>query len=177
MEKFWHGGEIVCLLELTVLFEVEGKLKKDRPIREISRLLEKYHNVFQMPKGVPPSRTREHAINLHSRSTPVNLRPYKYSHNQKNNIEKLIKEMLEAEIIRSNISPYSSLVLLVKNKDGGWRFYVDYRALNKETITNRYPILVIEKLLDELHGATIFSKLDLKSGYHQIRVKLNDVER
>lgn len=177
MERVIKHKEEVYLLELTALFESQGKQDNETHASALQPTLTRYKQIFELPKGLPPTRNMQHAITLLEGTTPINSRPYRYSYVQKDEIEKLVREMLDAQIIRPSVSPYSSPVLLVKKKDGGWRFCVDYRALNKVIVPDRYPIPVIEELLNELKGATMFSKIDLKSGYHQIQMKGEDVEK
>jgi hypothetical protein len=99
---------------------------------------------------------------------PVNIRPYRYSPAQKDEIESQLSEMLKNGIIKPSARPYASPVLLVRKKDGSWRFCVDYRHLNVQTVKNKHPMHIVEELIDELAGAQWFSKLDFRAGYHQI---------
>lgn len=123
---------------------------------EIQSLIQKYQDVFAAPTSLPPARAQDHRIELLPNTPPINVRPYRYPHFQKKEIEKIVQELVDSGVVRPSVSPYSSPVCLVKKKDGSWRLCVDYRALNAVTIKDKYPIPVIDELLDEVHGSTIF---------------------
>ncbi|XP_026459106.1 uncharacterized protein LOC113359736 [Papaver somniferum] len=135
---------------------------------ELRELLAKYADAFKTPTSLPLKRLHDHRINLLPDSAPVNVRPYRYPYFQKDEIERIVHELQQDGLIRPSSNPYSSPILMVRKKDGSWRMCVDYRALNKITIKDHIPIPMVDELLDELNGATIFSKLDFRSAYHQL---------
>ena len=142
---------------------------------DLQKVLDNHSKVFKTPKGLPPIRDHDHAIHLIPRSVPPNIKSYRYPCSQKIEIERMVAEMLEAGIIQPSQSSFSTPVVLVHKKDGSWCMCLDYRELNKLTIKDKFPIPIIDKLLDELHGSIYFTKLDLHSGYHQIRMKTEDI--
>ncbi|KAJ0555261.1 putative nucleotidyltransferase, Ribonuclease H [Helianthus annuus] len=166
-------------------FQHQAKVMVENVNSDISKLLEQFQDVFDTPTGLPPSRPCDHKIHLKDESITINQRAYRYPAGQKDIIEKMVKEMLDMGIIRPSISSFASPVVLVKKKDGSWRLCIDYRKLNDQTVKNRFPIPLIEELLEELAGggggggggAVVYSKLDLRSGYHQVRMHSADVHK
>jgi hypothetical protein len=142
----------------------------------LDELLASFANTFAEPHGLPPHRSRDHGITLVPGAQPVAVRPYRYPARHKDELERKCSAMLVQGLIRPSLSAFSSLVL-VRKHDGSWRFCVDYRALNAITVKDAFRIPIVDELLDELHGAKFFTKLDLCSGYHQVRMRDNDIAK
>jgi hypothetical protein len=137
---------------------------------EIQSLVSQFSLLFEEPSSLPPSRPCDHVIPLIPGARPVNVRPYRYPPALKDEIEKQIAEMLAKGLIQHSSSLFSSPVLLVK-KDNSHRFCVDFRHLNALTLKSKYPVPIFDQLMDELAGASWFTNLDLRAGFHQIRLK------
>lgn len=163
--------DIWCILECQAIADYTADVKCPP---EIQQLVQEFAELFQEPSSLPPVRSCAHTIPLISGAQPFRLRPYRYNPAQKTEIERQVKELLRNGLIQPSSSPYASPALLVKKKNGEWRLCVDYRRLNALTVKNIYPLPIIQELLDELGGAHRFTSLDLRAGYHQIRMAEHD---
>jgi hypothetical protein len=148
-----------------VLKTIEGA----KPSLDDHPILREYRDVFpEEVLGLPPRRDIDFSIELALGAVPVSRTPYRMSTPELVELKLQLKEMMDKGYIRPNVSPWGAPVLFVKKKDGTLRLCIDYRQLNKVTINNKYPLPRIDDLFNQLGGASIFSKIDLRSGYHQV---------
>ncbi|MCO5561094.1 hypothetical protein L7F22_014715 [Adiantum nelumboides] len=147
--------------------------------QKLAHLLTEYSDVFSsdLPRGLPPTSDVQHRIDVLSGTKPVSKSPYRLSASEAKEVESQLADYLARGFIRLRTSPWASPVLLVKKKDGSMRMCVDYRGLNAITIKNTYPLPRVDELFDQLHGARYFTKIDLRSGYNQVRILSEDISK
>ena len=171
MIKYMNEGCHVFMVQVT-----ESKLTK-KQLKDVP-IVKEFPEVFpeDLP-GLPPTRQVEFQIELVPGAAPVAKAPYRLAPSEMEELSEQLKELSDKGFIRPSSSPWGAPVLFVKKKDGSFRMCIDYRELNKLTIKNRYPLPRIDDLFDQLQGSSVYSKIDLRSGYHQLRVREEDIPK
>jgi hypothetical protein len=173
LHKWAKGNDIWALVAVLAVAQEDNKheqyLVNGIPT-EIQTVIKQHDDLFEAPSTLPPNGAFDHSIAPHPRSVPMDCKPYSYSPQQKDEIERQLAEILKASLVVPSMSHHASPALLVKKKDGSWRFCVDYKKLNASTIKNKFPMLIIDEFLDEIVVAKYFTKLHLNLGFHQIRM-------
>ncbi|GJV27700.1 reverse transcriptase domain-containing protein [Tanacetum coccineum] len=161
----------------TLIIRVMEKKADEKRLEDIS-VVKEFPDVF--PKdlpGIPPIRQVEFQIDLIPGAAPIARTPYRLAPSEMQELSNQLQELTDRGFIRPSTSPWGAPVLFVKKKDGSFRMCIDYRELNKLTIKNRYPLPRIDDLFDQLQGSSVYSKIDLRSGYHQLRVREEDIPK
>ncbi|XP_039117955.1 uncharacterized protein LOC120253788 [Dioscorea cayenensis subsp. rotundata] len=155
---------------------VDTRVKE--PALEEMPVVSEFQDVFpeDLP-GLPPDREMEFAIDLLPGTAPISIPPYRMAPAELRELKTQLQDLVDKGFIRPSVSPWGAPVLFVKKKDGSMRLCIDYRQLNRVTIKNKYPLPRIDDLFDQLKGAKVFSKIDLRSGYHQLKIKSEDVPK
>ncbi|TYK00841.1 DNA/RNA polymerases superfamily protein [Cucumis melo var. makuwa] len=170
-EKLLRKGCTAFLAHILVVHREKLKLE-DVPV------VKEFLNVFPDDlSGLPPNREIEFTIELLLGTTPISQAPYRMAPSKLKELKMQLQELVDKGYIRPSVSPWGAPVLFVKKKDGTLRLCIDYRQLNKVIIRNKYPLPRINDLFDQLRGATLFSKIDLRSGYHQLKVRESDIAK
>ena len=157
----------------------EGLITTNESDPRIQSLLQEFKDIFpdELPPELPPKREIDHRIKLEPGSIPPWRPIYRMSPLELDAMREELDKLLKNGSIEPSLSPFGAPVIFIKKKDGTLRMCIDYRALNKITIKNRFPIPLIDDLIDRLHGAKIFTKIDLRSGYNQVRIHEEDIEK
>ncbi|KAJ0733400.1 putative nucleotidyltransferase, Ribonuclease H [Helianthus annuus] len=168
--SYIRKGSIVYLI--SIITNTKGKELKDIPV------VSQFSDVFpeELP-GLSPDREVEFRIHLLPGTAPIAKAPYRLAPAEMQELKKQLDELLEKGFIQPSSLPWGAPILFVKKKDGSMRMCIDYRELNKVTIKNRYPLPRIDDLFDQLQGARFFSTIDLRSGYHQLKVQEEDIPK
>ncbi|GJZ29040.1 putative reverse transcriptase domain-containing protein [Tanacetum coccineum] len=174
-QKYLLKGCHVFLAHVTARM-AEDKSKEKR--LEDVQIVRDFPEVFpeDLP-GIPPTRQVEFQIDLVPGAAPVARAPYRLAPSEMKELSDQLQELSDKGFIRPSSSPWGALVLFVKKKDGSFRMCIDYRELNTLTVKNPYPLPRIDDLFDQLQGSSVYSKIDLRSGYHQLRVREEDIPK
>ncbi|GJV54744.1 putative reverse transcriptase domain-containing protein [Tanacetum coccineum] len=171
---FGHGSFDVIIEKARLLMSAKASEKKQEEIV----VVRDFHEVFPDDlSGLLPIQEIEFPIELTPGAMPVAKSPYHLAPSELEELSGQLKELQDKGFIRPSLSPWGAPVLFVKKKDGSFRMYIDYRELNKLTVKNRYPLPRIDDLFDQLQGSQFFSKIDLRSGYHQLKVHEDDIPK
>ncbi|GKE47139.1 putative reverse transcriptase domain-containing protein, partial [Tanacetum coccineum] len=167
-----------CDIFLAHITTKEAKDKSEEKRLEDVPIVRDFPEVFpeDLP-GIPPARQVEFQIDLVPGAAPVARAPYRLAPSEMKELAEQLQELSDKGFIRPNSSPWGAPVLFVKKKDGLFRMCIDYHELNKLTVKNRYPLLRIDDLFDQLQGSIVYSKINLRSGYHQLRVREEDIPK
>ena len=170
-ESKCHGQLAGWLASLTLKDEV-------RPDLDLPRVVCEYVDVFpnELP-GLPPQRDVDFGIELHPGTSTISMTLHRMAHVELQELRVQLQELLDKVFIRPSTSPWGAPVLFAMKKDKTLRLCIDYRQLNKVTIKNRYPLPRIDDLFDQLRGARVYSKIDLRASYHQLRVRDTDIPK
>jgi hypothetical protein len=178
MARHYQDGEVIYLAVLRAT-DAPGVDPSAQYQAQVEELLREFTDVFpeNLPNSLPPDRGHLHRIELEPGHTPPSKPTYRLSFAEQTELKKQLLDLLEKGFIQPSKSPFGAPILFVKKKDGTLRLCIDYRALNRITIKNKCPLPRIDDLLDRLQGAKYFSCLDLRSGYHQVLVHPDDIEK
>ncbi|GKB88853.1 putative reverse transcriptase domain-containing protein, partial [Tanacetum coccineum] len=172
------GREMDVMSFWNTLPRRKPKTSRRRNDLRMCRLLETFLKFFSEDlSGIPPARQVEFQIDLVPSVAPVARAPYRLAPSEMKELAKQLQELSDKGFIRPSSSPWGALVLFVKKKDGSFRMCIDYHELNKLTVKNRYPLPRIDDLFNQLQGSSVYSKIDLRSGYHQLRVREKDISK